>query len=114
MLASLGPGPGPRPLPHTAPACVLPVPGCPLLSHCWDARCTTFQLRWRLEGKGEVSGERPGGGGAGVEGSLRAACSGAGVGQGGRVPSISWARTRRMAARISLRSSYSAAPRSCG
>lgn len=32
----------------------------------------------------------------------------------GHVPSISWARTRRMAARISLRSSYSPAPRSCG
>lgn len=82
VLASLGPGPRPRPLPHTAPACVLPAPGCPLLSHCWDARCTTFQLTWRLEGKGEASGERPGVGGAGVEGSLRAACSGAGVGTG--------------------------------
>lgn len=43
---------------------------------------------------------------------LRAA--GAGGSQGGHVPSISWARTRRMAARISLRSSYSPAPRSCG
>lgn len=32
----------------------------------------------------------------------------------GHIPSISWARTRRMAARISLRSSYSPAPRSCG
>lgn len=31
----------------------------------------------------------------------------------GHVPSISWARTLRMAARINLRSSYSPAPRNC-
>lgn len=78
VLALVGPGPHPRPLPHTVLAVVLPAPCCPLLSHCWDARCTAFQPRWRLEGKGDVSGERPGVRGL-VEGSLRAACSGAGA-----------------------------------
>lgn len=76
VLALVGPGPQPRPLPHAVPAGVLPAPGRPLLSHCWDAHCKAFQPRWRLEGKGEASGERPGGL---VEGSLRAARSGAGV-----------------------------------
>ena len=78
VLALVGPGPHPRPLPHMVLAGVLPAPCCPLLSHCWDARCTAFQPRWQLEGKGEVSGESQGVGGL-VEGSLRAACSRAGA-----------------------------------
>lgn len=111
LLASMGTGPCPHPLPHTGPACVLPAPCCPLLSHCWDVRCTTFQPMWRLEGKGEVSGEWQG---VRVRRCWGQHAAGQGWGQGrARIPSISWARTRRMAARISLRSSYSAAPRSC-
>lgn len=54
------PPPRPHPLPHTVPACVLLAPCCPLLSCCWNARCTTSQPRWQLEGKGKVSGKWPG------------------------------------------------------
>lgn len=47
--------------PHSVPASVLPAPCSPLLSHCWDARCTTSQPTWQLEGKDKMSGEWPGG-----------------------------------------------------
>lgn len=57
------------------------------------------------DGKSEVSAKWLGG----TMGSI-----GRGGARARHVPSISWARTRRMAARISLRSSYSLAPRSCG
>lgn len=54
-------------LPHTVLACVLPAPCSLLLSHCWDARCTTSQPMWQLEGKENVSGEWPGGAVGGLQ-----------------------------------------------
>lgn len=74
-----------------------PLLGRPL--HSLPAKVTAER-----DGKSEVLGEWLGG----AMGNI-----GRGGARAGRVPSISWARTRRMAARISLRSSYSLAPRSC-